>query len=252
MRRTILACLAAVSIAACSNETTAPDLAELELDAGLFGTALTQSGGYDARSYQDRLFNSLPDEIALTDDQKAKIRAFVEEFQRSTRADREALQAIVREAHDAARAGKSREEIRAILQKGAPLRDRISDAERELVADIASVLTAAQKAWIEAHRPARCDASRFPPLTDAQKAQIQALEQSFRDDNKTDLEALKTIMDSAQQAFRAGKSREEIAAIIARGAPIAQRLMEARKELREDILAVLTPEQRASRCLPLG
>lgn len=252
MRRIILACLAAVSMAACSNETTAPDLAELELDAGLFGTALTQNGGYDARIYQDRLFNSLPDEIALTDDQKSKIRSFVEEFMQSTKVDREALHAILREAQDAARGGKSREEIRAILEKGAPFRNRISDAERELVADIGTVLTAEQKAWIAAHRPERCDASRFPPLTDAQKAQIQSLEQSFRDDNKSDLEAMKVIMEEARAAFRSGKSREEIAAIIAKGAPIARRLMEARKELREDILAVLTPEQRASRCLPLG
>jgi len=252
MRRIILSCLAAASIAACSNETTSPDVADLALDAGLFGTALTQNGGYDARQYQDRLFNALPDEIALSDAQKTQIRSFVEEFMAATKSDREALQGILKQARDAIQAGKSREEVTAIMRQGAPFRDRIHAAEKELVADIQSVLTAEQKAWITAHRPPRCDASRFPALTDAQKAQIEALEKSFREDNKADLDAMRAIMEEARAAIQAGKSREEVAAIIARGATIARRLAEARSELRQDIAAVLTPEQRASRCLPLG
>src|SRR5687768_3527841 len=174
MRRIILSCLAAVSIAACSNETTTPD-ADLAIDAGLFGTALTQNGGYDARQYQDRLFNALPDEIALSDAQRSQIRGFVEDFMAATKSDREALQGILKQARDAIQAGKSREEVTAIMRQGAPIRDRIHAAEKELVADIQSVLTAEQKAWIASHRPPRCDASKFPPLTDAQKAQIEAL-----------------------------------------------------------------------------
>src|SRR5688500_5304855 len=251
MRWIILSCLAAVSIAACSNETTTPD-ADLAIDAGLFGTALTQSGGYDARLYQDRLFNALPDEIALTDEQKTKIRSLTEAFIAATKSDREALGAIVRQAHDAARAGRSREESRSMLEQGAPLRQRLHDAETKLVADIQSVLTAEQKAWLTAHRPERCDASKFPPLSDAQKAQIQALEQAFRDNNRADLDAMRAITEEVGAAIRSGKSREEIAAIVARGAAIARRLADARRDLREDILAVLTPEQRACRCLPPG
>jgi Spy/CpxP family protein refolding chaperone len=251
MRRIILSCLAAVSIAACSDETTAPD-ADLAIDAGLFGTALTQNGAYDARQYQDRLFNALPDEIALSDAQKTQIRSFVEDFMAATKSDREALQGILKQAREAIQAGKSREEVAAILRQGAPIRDRINAAEKELVADINSVLTAEQKAWIAAHRPPRCDASRFPALTDAQKAQIEALEKSFREDNKADLDAMRAIMEEARAAIQAGKSREEVASIIARGAAIARRLAEARSDLRDDIAAVLTPEQRASRCLPLG
>lgn len=251
MRRLFLTCIAAVSLAACSNETTAP-ADDLAIDAGLFGTALTQTGGYDARIYQDRLFNALPDEIALTSEQRAKIRSLTEAFIAATKSDREALGAILKQAHDAARAGKTRAEVRAILEQGASIRQRLHDAEKKLVADIQAVLTAEQKAWLAAHRPERCDASKFPPLTDAQKAQIQTLEQSFRETNKADLEAMHAIMEEVQAAIRAGKSREEVAAIIARGATVARRLAEARKDLREDILAVLTPEQRASRCLPLG
>jgi Spy/CpxP family protein refolding chaperone len=251
MRRLFLSCIAAASLAACSSETTAPDT-NLAIDEGLFGTALTQNGGYDARLYQDRLFNALPDEIALSDDQKAQIRSFVADFIEATKSDREAFGKILAEARAAARAGKSRAEIRGILEKGAALRQRLHDAEKELVADIQSVLTAEQKAWLAAHRPERCDPSRFPPLTDAQKAQIQALEQSFRDSNKADLDAMRAIMEEVRAAVASGKSRDEIAAIFARGATIARRLADARRDLREDILAVLTPEQRASRCLPLG
>ena len=252
MRRVILSCLAAVSIAACSNETTAPDVADLALDAGLFGTELTQNGVYDARQYQDRLFNALPDEIALSDAQKTQIRGFVDEFLAATKSDREALQAILEQARDAMQAGKSREEVGAILRQGAPIRDRMQAAEKELMADIKSVLTAEQKAWIESHRPPRCDPSKFPALSDAQKAQIEALEKAFREDNKADLDAMRSLMEEVRAAVQAGKSREEVAAILARGAATARRLAEARKELRDDIAAVLTPEQRASRCLPLG
>ncbi len=251
MRRPILSCIAAVAIAACSADATAPD-ADLALDAGLFGTALTQTGAYDARLYQDRLFNALPDEIALSADQRAKIRAFVDEFIESTKLDREALVDILQEAREAARAGKSRAEIRQILEKGSALGERLHDAEKELVANIRSVLTPQQKAWLASHRPERCDASKFPPLTDAQKAQIQMIEQSFRENNKADLDAIRGIMEEVREAILSGNPREEITAILARGVTIARRLAEARKDLREDILAVLTPGQRASRCLPLG
>ena len=252
MRRLAIAAFAALSLAACSNDTTSPDAADLAIEEGMFGTALTQNGAYDAGLYRERLINALPDSIKLTDEQKEKIRALVEAFESSTKADREALAAILREAQQAIRDNKSREEIHAILSKGAPYRDRLHAAERKLIADIDAVLTAEQRAWILAHRPQRCDPSRFPPLSDAQKAAIRALESDFRENNEADLDALKAIFEEARAAAQAGKPREEIAAILAKAAPIARRLAEARRELHEDILEVLTPEQKASRCLPLG
>lgn len=252
MRRLALAAFAALALAACSNDTTAPAAADLTIDGAMFGTALTQNGAYDAGLYRDRLINALPDSIRLTDEQKEKIRALVDAFEASTRADREALAAILREAQQAIRDNKSREEIHEILRKGAPYRDRLHAAERKLIADIDAVLTPAQRAWIEAHRPQRCEPGRFPPLSDAQKAAIRALESEFRQNNQADLDSLKSIFDEASAAIQEGKSREEIAAILAKAAPIARRLAEARKELHEDILDVLTPEQKASRCFPLG
>ena len=252
MRRIALLTFAALSIAACSNDATAPDTADITLDEGAFGTALTLSGGYEAGLYQDRLINGLPDAIKLSDDQKAKIRALVEAFEASTKADREALAAIIREAREAIKDKKGREEVQEILKEGAPMRDRLAAAERKLIADIDALLTAEQRAWILAHKPKKCRADKFPPLSDEQKAEIRALERTFRDQYKADMDSLKQIFEEAREAGEAGKSRAEVLAIIARGAPIAERLATARKKLHEDILEVLTPEQTASRCFPLG
>ena len=252
MRRTALIAAAVLSLAACSDGTSpsGPDLTLLE--AGAYGTALTALGGYDADLYQNRLANALPDELKLTAEQQAKIKALVEAFVQATRADREALGAILREAHQAAQAGKSRSEIEAILAKGADIRRRLSAAEAKLKADIDAVLTAEQRAWIAAHSPRTCRADRFPPLTDAQKAQIRALEMTFQQNNKADLDLVRATFEEAHAAIQAGKSREEVAQIIAKAAPAIIRLETARQALRQQILAVLTPEQKASGCLPLG
>jgi Spy/CpxP family protein refolding chaperone len=222
------------------------------IEAGAFGTALTSMGGYDADTYQNRLVNALPDELKLTTEQQAKIKALVDTFMLSTKADREALGAILREAHQAAQAGKSRADIQAILEKGADIRRRLSAAEAKLKSDIDAVLTAEQRAWLAAHTPRGCRPDRFPPLSDAQKAQIHALEIAFQQDNKADLELVRQTLDEAHAAIRAGKSREQVAMILTKAAPALLRLEAARKILREQILGVLTPEQKASGCLPLG
>ena len=253
MRRLAWFAATAFALTACSSDTTSPDNADLTLlDAGAFGTALTTTGGYDAGVYQDRLINGLPDELKLTDAQKAQIRSLVEAFQQATRADREALGAILREARQAIEAKKPRSEVQAILARGAPIVARLAAAEAKLKADIDAVLTPEQRAWIAAHSPQGCRADRFPPLTDAQKAQIHALEVAFQTQNKADLEAVKAVLEEAAAAIKAGASREEVAAILEKARAPMQRLQAARKELREQILNVLTPEQKASGCLPLG
>lgn len=252
MRR--IALLAAVlSLAACSGDTTSPGAPDVTLlEAGAFGTALTSMGGYDAEVYQDRLFNALPDELKLTSEQQAKIKALVETFRQSTRADREALVAILREARQAIEAHKTRAEVEAILAKGADIRRRLAAAEAKLKSDIDAVLTAEQRAWIAAHSPRACRADRFPALTDAQKAQIRSLETAFRQNNQADIELVRATFEEARAAFEAGKSQQQIALILAKATPAIIRLEAARKALREQILGVLTPEQKASGCLPLG
>jgi Spy/CpxP family protein refolding chaperone len=253
MRKTLAVFAAALAIAACSNDSTAPDILDpATLDAGAFGTALTIAGGYDAVTYQDRLTNGLPDSLALSDTQKAQIKSLVDAFVASSKADRDALAAIFKEARDAIAAHKTRAEIEAILQKGRPIRERLIASEAKLRSDIDAVLTPAQRAWITSHRPNGCRPDRFPPLTDAQKAQIKSLEQAFQTANAADLALMKSIFQEVAAAKSAGKSRQEIEQILAKGADAAKRLNAARIELRSKILAVLTPQQRGSGCLPLG
>lgn len=253
MRRILVITLTALALAACSGDSTAPGTPDDSLlEAGAFGTALTATGGYDADLYQNRLINALPDSLKLTDDQRAKIRSLVEAFYQATKADREALAAILREARDAVVAGKTRAEVEAILAKGTDIRRRLMAAEAKLKADIDAVLTAEQRAWIQAHKPTACRPDQFPPLTDAQKAQIRALEAAFQTQYKADLEAVKTVFEEAAAAIRAGKTREEVAAILAKAIEPMRRLEAGRRILKEQILAVLTPAQKASGCFPLG
>ncbi len=252
MRRIALMALAAMSLGACSNDSTAPSQLDLSLEAGAFGTAITMNGGYDAGLFQERLINALPDEIKLSDDQRASIRSLVQAFEASTKEDRQALGAILKKAREAGAAGKSRTEIEEILRTGAAYRERLGAAERKLVRDIEAVLTEEQRAWIRAHKPAACRPESFPPLSDAQKSSIHALEAAFRENNRADLEIMRSVMEEVRAAVRDGRPREEVAAIMRRGAEAATRLATARKRLHNDILGVLTPQQRASRCFPLG
>src|SRR5690349_20682815 len=254
MRRIALTVIATLAIAACSNDSTSPVADGALIDAFLIGSssALTSAGGYDGDLYQDRLINGLPDELKLTPEQQAKIKALVTAFQAATKADHDALNAILRQAKDAVAAHKSRDEVKAILDQGIAIRDRLSAAEAALRAAIDAVLTPEQKAWLDAHRPAACDPSKFPPLTEAQKAQIRALEQAFQTANKADLDAVKAIIDQAHAAAAAGKTKAEVEAIMAQAHPAMARLDAARQALKAAIDAVLTPEQKASRCFPLG
>lgn len=245
MRRIAIITLAALSLAACSSESTAPDSPALAFGSALTGAALTMAGGYEAEVYQNRLFNALPDSLKLSADQEAKIKALVAAFEAATKADRDALDALLR---DAGKGGRpTREAMRDALAKGAPIMARLQAAGNKLKTDIDAILTAEQRAWIAANAPKRCRPDQFPALSDAQKAQIRALEQSFQNANKADLDAVKAAFEEAR-----GKSREDAAKILERVAANRARLETARKALRDAISGVLTAEQKASGCLPLG
>ncbi len=254
MRRIALTVIAAVTLAACSNETTAPaDVSQISnFSIGAFGSALTATGGYDAELYRLRLLNGLPDDLKLTAEQQAKVKALVDAFEAATKADREALNGILREALQAIKAHKSRAEVKAILDKGSAIRARLSDAEATLRSQIEAVLTPEQKAWLASHKPQRCDPSKFPPLTDAQKAQMKALETAFQTANQADIDAVRTAFEQVQAAIAAGKSRDEIQSILNGIKPAIERLESARRNLRAQLEAVLTPEQKASGCIPIG
>jgi len=82
-------------------------------------------------------------------------------------------------------------------------------------------------------------------LSAAQEASIKALLDGFRQATQADREALADIAKRARAAATAGASSDAVRAILAEGIPIRTRLEAAETQLRADILAVLTPEQKA-------
>jgi Spy/CpxP family protein refolding chaperone len=185
----------------------------------------------------------LPDALKLTAEQKAAIAALHDAFMKATAADIAALQAIEKEARAAVAAGKSRDEVRAILAKSDPIRARLDAAFKKLQADIWAVYTPEQRAWIEAHRARDCRRGNLQ-LTDAQVRAIRDLEQQFYATVKPDLDLIRSVAEDARKAREAGKSREEIAKILARAVEPQRRVIEAERKLQAAILAVLTPDQR--------
>jgi len=185
----------------------------------------------------------LPDALRLTVEQKAAIVALHDAFMAATAADVAALRAIEVEAKAAIRARKPRDDVRAILAKGDPIRARLDAAFKKLQADIWAVYTPEQRVWIEAHRPRDCGATAAK-LTDDQVKQIRALEEQFYTSVKSDLELIRSIATEAKQAREAGKSRDEVATILARAIEPQRRVANAERKLQADILALLSPEQR--------
>jgi len=257
MRRIVLVVATAVLVG-CSNETTSPadsaagtDLITQFTNSAL-GDAFTTAGGYDADLFELRLLHALPDSIRLSPDQEAKIKALVDAYNAATKADREALNAVLRQAKDAVKAHKSPADVKAILDTGAPIAARLATAAANLKTAIDAVLTADQLAWLASHAPKHCKKGSFPPLTDAQKIQMKAYEAAFETANKTDLQAVRKALEDVKAAIRAGKTAAEVQAILDAVKPAIDRLATARKTLHDQLESVLTPEQKASGCIPLG
>jgi Spy/CpxP family protein refolding chaperone len=248
MRRIVFITFAAATLAACSSDTTSPNSSDLSVDAGAFGTALTIAGGYEPDLYQDRLTNGLPDSLKLTADQQAQIKALITAFNTATKADHDAIEAILKQARELGHGRTNGADAAArLLLQGSDIMKRLAAAQGKLKTDIDAVLTPEQRAWIASHEPKNCRPERFPALSDAQKAQIKALEQAFQTNNKADLDAVKAAFDSAK-----GKTPAERDAILSTVRAAQTRLEAARKALTEAIKGVLTAEQKASGCNPLG
>ncbi len=196
--------------------------------------------------------SSLPDDLQLTTEQKAAIAALHEAFKAATAADVAALRALEAQARAAREAGKSRDEIHAILMQGAPIVARLMAAFAKLQADIWQVYTPAQRAWIEAHRLTPCGPAGPPPLTDQQIQQIRELQHAFMEAVKDDIALIIQVAAAARAAHAAGATREQMEAILHQADAARARVREAELRLKAAIDAVLTPEQRASRCLPMG
>jgi Spy/CpxP family protein refolding chaperone len=219
-----------------SPATTADDVVDLIPDY-----AVSPAASIDAAGIGGSL---LPDALKLTAEQKAAIAGLHDAFMKATAADIAALQAIEQEARTAIRGGKSRDEIHAILAKADPIRARLDAAFKKLQADIWAVYTPEQRAWIEAHRVGNCKPGSLQ-LTDDQVKAIRELEQQFYTTVKPDLELIRSIADEAKKAREAGKTREEVAAILARAIEPQRRVADAERRLQAAILALLKPDQRA-------
>lgn len=229
-------------LAACGgSDTVSPTVADTQVVDLVPDYAVSPAATIDAAGIGA---SDLPDALKLTVEQKAAIAALHDAFMKANAADIAALRAIEQEAKTAIKAGKSRDEVRAILAKAIPIRERLDAAFRKLQADIWAVYTPEQRAWIEGHRPRGCGRGELK-LTDDQVKQIRDLEQQFYTAVKPDLELIRSVADEARQARAAGKSRDEIAAILSRAADAQRRVSEAEHKLEAAVLALLTPEQRA-------
>jgi Spy/CpxP family protein refolding chaperone len=231
--------------AACGQDSTAPQ----PFDTATFGDATDLA--FDASFAGDPRVRflpfvfRLPDHLKLSAEQEASIRALLQQFATDTRSDHEALAAILKEARAARQAGKTIEEVRAILQRGEPIRLRLVAAEQKLRSDLLALLTAEQRAWIESQGRNRCESVA---LTDAQRTEISALYATFQQDHSADLETIRTTLTRARAAHLAGASREEIHAILLEAQPAMQRITAAHFQLAAAVFALLTPEQIASGC----
>ena len=243
MRARFAVLLGAIAILGACDKSTTPVSPSTNADAVVDlvpDYAVSPAATIDAAGIGGSL---LPDSLKLSAEQKAAIAALHEAFMKATAPDIAALRAIETEAKAAIRAGKTRDEVRAILAKSLPILTRLSAAFTKLQADIWAVYTPEQRAWIEAHHPRDCTRGSLQ-LTDAQVHAIRDLEQQFFAAVKPDLDLIRSIVDQAKQAREAGKTRDEIAAILARAVEPQRRVAEAERKLQAAILAVLTPDQR--------
>jgi len=164
LKRLVSPALAAVLLlAACDLAPPGPSNATLASDDyalvmfGEPGSSLEGTMGPDVPG--DRPFDGrtgrrpLPDSLKLTDEQIAAIQALRLEFRTAHQAQLDSLHAIFVEARLARLAGATHEEIRAILMTGRPIADALRPDVLALHEAIRAILTDAQRAWLDAHRP---------------------------------------------------------------------------------------------------
>jgi Spy/CpxP family protein refolding chaperone len=252
MRGIAILVLAGGMLAGCGKEPTG--LASPTPQPGVTpaGGAAGEVGAFGMGGMAGRpgagLLRRLPPNLALTAAQKQSIAGYVKSFAEATKSDRQALVALLKQARDARQGGASKDQVKAILEQGKAIRQRIQPARQQLRQQIEGVLTAEQKAWLTANGPKPCDRSKATPLTDGQKTQIKALVTAFRQANQADLETVKKAMLQARDARKGGASKDQVKAILEGVKPAADRLKTAREKLRTDVQAVLTADQQASGC----
>ena len=153
---------ATLLLSACDLSPTAPTSAALASDDyalvmfGEPGTSLEGTMGPDggSRPFDGRSGRpALPGSIALSAEQIAAMQALRAAFRAEHQAELDALRAIFEEARAARQAGATHEEVRAILMEGRPIADALRPDVQALHEALRALLTDAQRAWFEAHRP---------------------------------------------------------------------------------------------------
>lgn len=249
MRKTFLgvAALGLIALGACSTDPVAPNdllleetIGELVPDYAISSAAVMDGAGIGGAR--------LPDSLQLTADQKAAIAELHDAFKKAHQDEVETLRNIEKQIHDIRRNGGSREQVQALIEQARPILQGLADDFAKLQEAVWAIYTPEQRAWIESHKPKVCD--RNPPqLTAEQIAKIRALKEAFEASVADELAAIKAAHDAARQAKQAGKSAEEIRAILASVQDEMEAVRTAEKRLEQAILDVLTPEQRARWCI---
>lgn len=151
MKLRIAALIAAVALAsACDNAATGPTaeqaaLLQFDAQATMDSATLVPRG----LAYENE---GPPDALKLTDAQKAAIKALHDAFAAAHKTQFDQLKAIREEARAAIQAGKSRAEVRAIMEKSHVIMEAMKADFEALRAAVAAILTPEQRAWAAAHR----------------------------------------------------------------------------------------------------
>lgn len=246
-----LACLIALAtLAACSSESTAPVATESLDDLSV---ELVQQYDATAASALDRAGiggSEFPDSLKLTAEQKAQIQALHDAYKAANQADLAALRAIEAEVHAAIKAGKSREQVKAILAKAEPILARLATAMAKLQRDIWAVYTPAQQAWINGKgRGDTCSRDVLKSLSAEQTRKIAELKAAFAESVKGHLETIKKVHEEARAAAQSGATREQVAAILRKADAAMEAIKQAERRLAASIMELLTPDQKKNACL---
>ena len=161
--RGVLVLLAAAAVTACANDMTSPTVQPQPSNS--IAAANDSSGGWRfGRHGAMGMFMTrrLPANLQLTETQRAQIRTLMASFHGANQQDltavRTSMRAAMRQARAARTAGKrlSIDQRRALFEQSRPAQQRLMTARRQLASQIQNVLTADQRAWLAAHRPAPC------------------------------------------------------------------------------------------------
>jgi len=146
-----LGALAAAALFVVGCENSATGLRNDESAVLAFDQAATTdaASGVPRGPFMDR---ELPDSIKLTDAQIASIKALHDAFATAHKAQFDQLKAIHEAAAAAVKAGKTRAEVGAILDKGQLIMDAMKADFEALRVKVEAILTPAQKAWFAAHK----------------------------------------------------------------------------------------------------